>query len=334
MKKTIFIITSLLLTACASNNETAVANKVEMIKNSKFKTVSNENYSQNFNGEVFPETAEAGQCFTKVMTPAVYNYKLQKVMTTPASTTYRTIPARYKFVTKRITTKDASERLVTIPAQYKYETSQLMTKEAGTKLSTIPARFKTVKETILISPAKEIWKRGEGTEVNENGILCKVKVPAKYKTVYKKVLVTEARSIEKVIPAEFKMVKKKVVAVPASVKTVIIPAETKLVKVKELVEPARQVPVEHAAKFQTIKKKLLVKSPVTKWAPILCKTNAHAGNIKVVQKALKLSGYNPGKLDGVLGRDTANAIKSFQRNNSLATGGLTLETLKALNVKL
>jgi peptidoglycan hydrolase-like protein with peptidoglycan-binding domain len=43
---------------------------------------------------------------------------------------------------------------------------------------------------------------------------------------------------------------------------------------------------------------------------------------------------DPGDIDGVLGSATLSAVEDFQRANELARGGITMETLKALNVKL
>jgi len=228
------ILSVALLVSCASKSEQEVVN----VKNAErvtavntntdhFKMVSNDMNSMSFNSydqsNAVPSNARPGECFTKVMTPAVHKYTTEKVMVSPESTTYRTIPARYKLVDKVVTVREASEKLVTIPATYKYVTSKVLTKEASSVLRTVPAKFKTVSERVLVSPSKEVWKRGEPTKVNENGILCKVKVPAKYKTVRKKVLVEDARTLEREIPAEYKVVKKRVVATPATVKTVVIP---------------------------------------------------------------------------------------------------------------
>ena len=105
-------------------------------------------------------------------------------------------------------------------------------------------------------------------------------------------------------------------------------------KVKEVVNPGKKVAIEIPAKYNTITKRELVQAPQTKWSRILCKTNATPSKVYAVQKALKLSGFNPGRLDGQFGKDTSNAIKRFQKQQRLAQGGLTLETLKALKVSL
>ncbi|MBN1913064.1 MAG: peptidoglycan-binding protein [Candidatus Omnitrophica bacterium] len=42
---------------------------------------------------------------------------------------------------------------------------------------------------------------------------------------------------------------------------------------------------------------------------------------KQIQAALKNAGFNPGKIDGRIGRQTRKAIKMFQKNNGLSVDG-------------
>lgn len=44
-------------------------------------------------------------------------------------------------------------------------------------------------------------------------------------------------------------------------------------------------------------------------------------NIKQIQTALRNAGYNPGKIDGRIGGQTREAIKSFQRANNITVDG-------------
>lgn len=56
--------------------------------------------------------------------------------------------------------------------------------------------------------------------------------------------------------------------------------------------------------------------------------------VRAVQEALRAKGYDPGRIDGVLGRKTASALKAFQKAEQLpATGQLTSETLTKLGVE-
>ena len=68
------------------------------------------------------------------------------------------------------------------------------------------------------------------------------------------------------------------------------------------------------------------------WRAVLCETNARPKLVSDIQRALQSSGYNPGPVDGVIGRDTTEAIAAFQQEQGLATGGLTMETIRALGI--
>jgi len=58
-------------------------------------------------------------------------------------------------------------------------------------------------------------------------------------------------------------------------------------------------------------------------------------NIERVQIKLKKLGYNPGKIDGILGPNTKKAIKKFQKDNNLnPTGQLDSYTISSINIKI
>lgn len=53
--------------------------------------------------------------------------------------------------------------------------------------------------------------------------------------------------------------------------------------------------------------------------------------VYILQVALYIKGYSPGTLDGIVGQNTTNAIKAFQRSNHLSVDGLAGKlTLQAL----
>lgn len=55
--------------------------------------------------------------------------------------------------------------------------------------------------------------------------------------------------------------------------------------------------------------------------------------IRNLQQALLDAGYNPGPVDGISGPRTLAALEDFQKQNNLATGQITKETLRALGVE-
>ena len=48
---------------------------------------------------------------------------------------------------------------------------------------------------------------------------------------------------------------------------------------------------------------------------------------KEIQRGLKRRGYDPGPIDGFLGRRTAKAIRKFQADNGLAVNGMPSRTV-------
>ena len=57
-------------------------------------------------------------------------------------------------------------------------------------------------------------------------------------------------------------------------------------------------------------------------------------DVKKAQEALKSKGHNPGSMDGVMGSQTRQAIKAFQKANGLKeTGSLDAETAEKLGIE-
>ena len=56
--------------------------------------------------------------------------------------------------------------------------------------------------------------------------------------------------------------------------------------------------------------------------------------IRYVSAALQRAGFNPGKVDGVVGRQTLEAVDAYQKANKLARGGLTIATIERLGVQV
>lgn len=181
------------------------------------------------------------------------------------------------------------------------------------------------------------WKKGTGPiqKVDETTgeIMCLVKEPAVYKTVTKRVLKTPATTREVITPAKYKTVKRKVMTSPPETKTIEIPAEYNTVKVTKLVEPAKTVFRAIPAEYQTVDRKVMVSPGRLEWQQILCQTNMMPDRITEIQRALKNAGYDPGRMDGVIGSETMAAVNKYQADKKLLVSKyLTLETLESLGV--
>ena len=282
--------------------------------------------------------AKVGECYAKVWVQPVYNTETVRVLKKEASERIEVIPARYEWVEEKVLEKEASTKLEVIPATYEWVEEQMLVKAASKRVEQVPATYEWVEEKVLDTPAHTVWKKGRGAiEKVDNAtgeIMCLVEVPAVYKTVKKRVVKTPATTRDIEIPAEYKTVKKRVVKTPATTRQVEIPATYKTVKVRKLVEAEKvqRIPVE--AEYETVTKRNLVSEGKMEWRPVLCETNMSGNVILRMQQALMDKGYDPGPVDGVYGKLTRSAMTRYQKDNGLASGQLTLTTLKSLNVQI
>jgi hypothetical protein len=224
------------------------------------------------------------------------------------------VPPHYQTEQIQLLKRQASERLEVIPARYEWVEERVMVKEATERVEVVAAAYETVTERVIDKPAHTIWKKGRGpierVDHATGEIMCLVEVPATYKTVTKRVVKTEPTT-----------------------RTVQIPAEYKTIKVRKLVSAAQTKRIEIPAEYQSLTKRVLVEEGHMEWHPILCETNASRPVVRSVQRALDGAGYDPGPIDGVIGRRTTAALVAFQKAKGLPSGQLTVATLDALGVE-
>ena len=213
-----------------------------------------------------------------------------------------------------------------------------MVEPASTRLVSVPAVYETATERVLDRPEQTTWKKGRGPiekiDNTTGEILCLVVEPATFKTVSRTIVKTPATTRSVDVPPVFKTVRKQVVDRPAEVKRTKMPAEYSTIRVRKMIAPASEQRVSVPAEFQTVTKRVKVSSEQLSWRPILCETNVTQDIIARLQKALKSKGFSPGDIDGVLGSATLGAVEAYQRANGLARGGVTMETVESLEVKL
>ena len=268
--------------------------------------------------------------------PPQYKPVSKTVLKREASQRVETVPARYEWAEQRVVAQEASQKLQVIPAKYGWEEEKVLVREASTRLVEQPAVYQNVEEKVLVREAYTTWKKGRGPiERIDNAtgeIMCLIEVPAQYKTVTKRVVKTPASVREVEIPAEYKMVKRRVVVAPAKTMTVDIPAQYKTVKVRKLAEKPQERRIDIPAEYQEVSDRVMVSEGHLEWRPILCETNTSADVVRKLQMALRDAGHNPGPIDGRIGQETMAAVNAYQKTNGLASGQLTMETLRKLKV--
>ncbi len=311
----------------------------------KFKTVTEEIVLQKESEktEIIPakyemaeKTIEVSPAAKKtVEVPATYEFVEEKILVEKEKTVWKKgknpaqkldgatgdimclvkVPAKYRTIKKRVVKTPATTKVIEVPAVTKTIKVKKLVSEPQIKKITIPAVKSSVEKKVLESKSDFVWhKVGESVEKGWHYTghqICLVEKPALIKKITKTVLDT-----------------------PATTREIAIESIFKDVKVKKLVEEAREIKTPIDAEYKMVKKRKKVSDAKQAWERILCQTNMNKNVILKIQNALKAKEYNPGKIDGVLGRDTRVALDKYQRDNTLATGGITYETLNALGIDL
>jgi len=294
-----------------------------------------------------------------------YRWINKKVLVRKASHKKRVIPAQYRTTTKRVMVKPAYNTWrkghgpitridnmtgqimcrVTVPAVYKNVKSRVMVRPAQTIKSFVPAVYKTVKQKRMVAPAlyrtvqtptryktQNYRVKVGGARYVWRSILCQTNAPKNYrKAALKRKLAAKPRyrkptgiTQEQYMKVMNAMPKKRKKSVN---KAIVIPK-----KVKAPVKAKKPVPakVEKPAKVEPAKvEKVVTKDEkAAKPGKKAMKKNIVFG----IQAALKSKGYNPGKIDGKMGPDTAAALKAFQSSRGLPVGILSKDTFRALGL--
>ena len=225
------------------------------------------------------------------------------------------VPAKYRTIKKRVLTSPASTKIVEIPAETKVVKVKKLLADTEIQYISQPELYETIEKVEQVSEARFDWIHANDT------------VDKEYSYTGHQICLTQekAKTIE---------VKKIVEDTPMTITEETIPAETTMVAVKTLISEAKEIKKPIDAEYKMMKKRKKLADTQIEWQRILCQTNMNKEVIAHIQDALNTKGYNAGKSDGVLGKGTRNALDKFQRENSLATGGITYETLNALEVVL
>jgi hypothetical protein len=285
-----------------------------------------------------PPDPKPGECYARVFVPEGQETYTETIEVEPEKVIFKTIPAKYEWASKKVLIEAEAESLAVIPAKYGTVEETIVVKEASKKMVAYPAEYKTVTEKVLVRPAYVTWKKGRGLieriDEETGEILCRIEVPAEYQTITKQTLVRKAGVREEAIPEVTKTVKKRVMLEPPRTVKTAIPAKYRAVRYQKLVSPAREVRDVAPAKFQSVTKTRMVSDGRLEWRSVLCETNVGDMVMTDLQRALKRAGYDPGPIDGVIGRETMAAMVRYQEAKRLASGRITMETLSALGVRV
>ncbi|WP_323751172.1 peptidoglycan-binding domain-containing protein [Marinobacter sp.] len=249
------------------------------------------------------------------VTPAEFRRGLKKVVTKQGTKTYRVKPATYKEIVEKVEIKPETTRLVVEPAVYEDVEEEVILEEARTELE--PCRTSGAAAYARASSAFGF---------------CAKEIPAKTKTVTVTKLVKPETTRTEVIPAEYKTVTRWEVDEPAEVIPVTMQDEIDALEIAELVKPAETVQQEIPAEVLSMNVKRYEGKPKIVARQAVCDRNLTSEMVLKMQQRMANQGYAPGEQDGLLGPATLDALTLYQRENGLASGAITIETLEHLEL--
>lgn len=326
--------------------EAALAARERELADAESRVIDSTHSGSQSGASLFPPNPKTGECYARVMIPAKYETRTERILASEASDRIEIIPARYETVEETVLVREASTKLEIVPAVYGEVQERVLVKPASKKIVEVPAVYEKVTERVLDKPAHTTWKKGPAAtqtanvlsqSVTDTGeVMCLVEIPATYKTVEKRVLVTPARTEEVLIPAEYKTVTKTVVKEPATTREVTIPAQYETVAVTKLVAPAEERRVAIPAEYQSVTLTEKVRDEQLEWRRVMCEVNMTRDNVLALQKALADEGYYKGGLDGIIGAQTLGAAQRYALDKSLPAGSnyIPMEVVESLNVRL
>ena len=112
-----------------------------------------------------------------------------------------------------------------------------------------------------------------------------------------------------------------------------IPAEYQTVKIKKLVRPAEIKRVEIPAVYDTVMLPVETEKAHDDWRRVLCATQITSDLVYKLQNALQKSNHYTGVIDGIFGSQTLEAVQRYQKDNKIAVGQITIETLNKLGIE-
>ncbi len=248
------------------------------------------------------------------VTPAEFRDGYKQVVTKEGTLTYKVEPATYKKITEQVEVRPESSRIVVEPAVYDETEIKVTVEEAQTVVTPCPT-----------SGTKY------ATGVATLGV-CTVEQPAKTKMLKVQKLVTPERSRVEIIPAKYKEITRWVVDKPAEVIQIEVNDDLGSLPVEELVSTPKAEQVFIPAVKEDVGVVRYEGAPEVVVRQAVCDGDIDRELILSVQGYLQQAGFQPGRMDGLLGPRTIDALQQYQVQNGLASGALTFETLAAMGL--
>ncbi|MEW6764436.1 MAG: peptidoglycan-binding domain-containing protein [Pseudomonadota bacterium] len=248
------------------------------------------------------------------VTPAMLEPARKEIIVREGGITYRIEPPVYKRVTEQVMVRPEIRSSVVVPAVFEEREVEIEVEAE-----------RTVLERCRVSTAR----RSSETPVQP---LCSRLVPARTQTVKRKILVQPETTREVVEPAVYKEVSRWVIETPARAVPVDIPPRTAKLRVQEVATPEQIDEQQLPPEIQHLIATRYEGQPSVVFRRAVCDTDLTPALVESLQEALRKAGFDPGPMDGKFGKRTHHALLDYQRQNGLAHGALTYESLEHLGV--
>ena len=284
--------------------------------------------------ETVREQIEIKQASTEVVdVPAVYRTETESVLVEPARNVWSHCglversdntageimclnrqPERYETLTKTVLDTPATTKTINIPAVYQSVEVQRLVKPASEVREEIPAEYDTITRRVRVEEPTFFWLAKDAAPDSDaiptGRTVCRTVKPAEYASIEKQVVAEPAKTTATPVPAVYETIAVEQLVAPASERRIVIPERTRTVTSRTEIAPGR-----------------------LEWRQVLCGPDITTETVVSIQRALRREGFNPGRIDGIIGRETLNAMEQYQAENSLGRGGITYEALEKLEIK-
>jgi hypothetical protein len=315
-------------------------------------------FAQGMPSGQLPSQARPGQCFGRVLIPATYRNEAVSVVTREAYEQVQVTEPVFRSDQTSVATSDAYKRYEVSEPTFRTEAQSIVTRPAHERLVASPAVLGTRSETIMIREPRLVWRAGanlSGVRRMDSAtgeIFCLVEEAAITQNVTRIVQTQPARVSRQSVPAQVTTVQRRVLATPASVREINVPGTYQNINVQTLVTPAGERRGTVPEQTGTVNRQVLVTPERYEWVPVACESaepirSSGATSVarstmtrptevvalRDVQSALKSKGFYTGPIDGILGTNTARALRNFQRQNGISSNELlSSDTLRRLGL--
>lgn len=263
------------------------------------------------------------------------------------------VPPTYKVEQRQVELSPEVERVKVIPAQFRTVRETVWVAPDGTHHDEAPRVRSYKSHRVQTRGPREVRKhqsqvRSTDRVIRYEGEWRIVVEPAKYgtrstpvygvpagwrrTTITRRELIKPEETRTYVEPAEYKTVRERVVDTPASTQVVTVPPKYETITKRVPVGDAKKVVVPAQPKYETVTRVETVAPAQVVWAEVLCDTSINEDVVRALQHKMFDLGYYNGAIDGTYNVNLDQAVSDYQTDNNLASGGLTLETLRSLGI--